>query len=61
MRLGTIVGGKAWAELNEAARERRQEAARRRKDRFDKAQRKRELESAGFRPPVLDLNTPRWV
>lgn len=50
MRLGTIIGGKAWDELNDAARERRQADAKRRKEKFDKAKRRRELEDAGFKP-----------
>jgi hypothetical protein len=50
MRLGTIVGGKAWADLNDAARAKRQAEAKLRKDKFDKAKRWRELDAAGFKP-----------
>ncbi len=50
MRLGTLLGGKAWAALNDAAREKRHAAEKRRKDDYERKQRRATLNSAGFVP-----------
>lgn len=50
MRLGTILGGKAWAALNDAARDKRRAAEKRRKDQYDAKQRREVLNAAGFVP-----------
>ncbi len=50
MRLGTILGGKAWGALNDAARDKRRAAEKRRKDDFERKQRREVLNAAGFVP-----------
>jgi hypothetical protein len=50
MRLGTILGGKAWGLLNDAARVKRRDAEQRRKEDYDRRQRRAVLNAAGFVP-----------
>lgn len=50
MRLGTILGRKAWTSLNEAAREKRREAEKLRKEFYDQKRRRAALNAAGFVP-----------
>jgi hypothetical protein len=61
MKLGTMIGGKAWAEINDAARVKRQAAALLRKDEFYRKQRRESLNAAGFKALSCDTSTPRWV
>lgn len=50
MRLGTILGGKAWGLVNAAARDKRRAAEQSRKDEYARKVRRTELDAAGFRP-----------
>ena len=50
MRLGTILGRKAWDELNSAVRQERRAAEKRRREFYDKKKRSEALIDAGFVP-----------
>ncbi len=58
MRLGTILGGKAWAKLNDVAKDKRAAAAQKRKDDFERKNRRSVLNASGF-VPLRAASPPR--
>ncbi len=62
MRLGTLLGEEAWAKLNEAARDKRLLAAKKRKEAFAWKKRREQLNEAGFVPLKTSTDWPTsWV